>query len=163
MVKGRGGRGKKLIGGRGRRGREKLVGEGEGGKGKKLIGEGGGRGHLPPVGWLGGGRAVIFVWLVDRAWSSLGWYFKFTGRVVIFTRLVLGGRATHLSSLFPPLLQLLPGCEHHGFGSDGYWGCYVRHMGTSYIHPCGTAKMGPPEDPMSVLDENLKYVKEWQQ
>ncbi|XP_050740222.1 glucose dehydrogenase [FAD, quinone]-like [Eriocheir sinensis] len=52
--------------------------------------------------------------------------------------------------------RLLPGCEHYAFGSDGYWACYVRHMGTSYIHPCGTAKMGPPEDPTSVLDENLK-------
>lgn len=61
-----------------------------------------------------------------------------------------------LSFLLP---QPLPGCERYAFGSDDYWECYVRHMGTSYIHPCGTCKMGPLEDPTSVLDENLKYER----
>ncbi|KAK8394056.1 hypothetical protein O3P69_006329 [Scylla paramamosain] len=50
----------------------------------------------------------------------------------------------------------LPGCGGHVFGSDDYWACYARHMGTTYIHPSGTCKMGPPEDPTSVVDENLK-------
>ncbi|ROT61190.1 putative glucose dehydrogenase [Penaeus vannamei] len=50
----------------------------------------------------------------------------------------------------------LPGCEDIYYGTDDYWGCYVQHMASSYLHPAGTCKMGPEDDPLSVVDSRLR-------
>ncbi|XP_047482501.1 glucose dehydrogenase [FAD, quinone]-like [Penaeus chinensis] len=50
----------------------------------------------------------------------------------------------------------LPGCENIYYGTDDYWACYVQHMASSYLHPAGTCKMGPENDPLSVVDSRLR-------
>lgn len=50
----------------------------------------------------------------------------------------------------------IPGCEHLTFGSSAYWGCSVRQLTLQLHHQCGTAKMGPPEDPEAVVDPSLR-------
>ncbi|XP_050712612.1 glucose dehydrogenase [FAD, quinone]-like [Eriocheir sinensis] len=50
----------------------------------------------------------------------------------------------------------LPGCEHHVYGSDDYWSCFVRHMAQTTYHPVGTCKMAPETDPGSVVDYRLR-------
>jgi choline dehydrogenase-like flavoprotein len=50
----------------------------------------------------------------------------------------------------------LPGCRQHEFGSDEYWRCSARMLTTTLHHQCGTAKMGPGNDPMAVVDHELR-------
>jgi choline dehydrogenase len=50
----------------------------------------------------------------------------------------------------------IPGCKDLEFGSDEYWKCTVRHLTTTLHHQCGTAKMGPGNDPMAVVDHELR-------
>ncbi|CAO1408593.1 unnamed protein product [Diamesa serratosioi] len=50
----------------------------------------------------------------------------------------------------------VPGCERIFFDTDEYWECYMRHLTFSIWHYCGTAKMGPANDPTSVVDARLK-------
>ncbi|KAL3868279.1 hypothetical protein ACJMK2_041106 [Sinanodonta woodiana] len=47
-------------------------------------------------------------------------------------------------------------CGAHVFLSDAYVECYVRHMATTEYHPASTCKMGPPEDPSTVVDPQLR-------
>ncbi len=57
--------------------------------------------------------------------------------------------ARFYSNPFPP-------CAKHAPDSDGYWTCYVRYLATTDHHPVGTCKMGPVDDPGSVLDHRFR-------
>ncbi|XP_046988479.1 glucose dehydrogenase [FAD, quinone]-like [Schistocerca americana] len=48
------------------------------------------------------------------------------------------------------------GCEKVPFDSDEYWRCVVRTATGPEHHQAGTCKMGPPHDPMAVVDERLR-------
>jgi len=50
----------------------------------------------------------------------------------------------------------MPGCEHTQLWTDDYWACLCRHYTTTIYHYSGTAKMGPPSDPGSVVNHELK-------
>ncbi|VEN57080.1 unnamed protein product [Callosobruchus maculatus] len=55
----------------------------------------------------------------------------------------------------------MPDCVHFEFLSDEYWACQAKHYTLTIYHPIGTAKMGPDDDPMAVVDSrlNVKGVK----
>ncbi|GLH03272.1 Glucose dehydrogenase [FAD, quinone] [Gryllus bimaculatus] len=49
------------------------------------------------------------------------------------------------------------GCEHLTFGSVDYWRCAVQHIsGPEVNHQAGSCKMGPKEDPLAVVDPELR-------
>ncbi|XP_059610329.1 glucose dehydrogenase [FAD, quinone] [Phlebotomus argentipes] len=48
------------------------------------------------------------------------------------------------------------GCENEVFGSDKYWECCIRQIGSSLQHQVGTCKMGPSGDPSAVVNPNLQ-------
>ena len=50
----------------------------------------------------------------------------------------------------------LPNCRHLPEYTDEYWECFVRQYTLSIYHYSCTAKMGPPSDPMAVVDHTLK-------
>nr|XP_045600509.1 glucose dehydrogenase [FAD, quinone]-like isoform X2 [Procambarus clarkii] len=52
--------------------------------------------------------------------------------------------------------KVLSGCAHEKAYSDEYWECYVRHMATTAYHAAGTCRMGPPSDPLAVVDHRLR-------
>lgn len=54
--------------------------------------------------------------------------------------------------------KILPGCEPYLPLSDAYLECYARTLTGTIYHPAGTCKMGPPNDPMAVVDHRLRYV-----
>jgi len=47
-------------------------------------------------------------------------------------------------------------CEHLKFGCDAYWECAVRHDTSPENHQAGSCKMGPPDDPLAVVDNQLR-------
>ncbi|XP_076665427.1 glucose dehydrogenase [FAD, quinone]-like [Andrena cerasifolii] len=55
-----------------------------------------------------------------------------------------------------PLPNKLPGCSSLPFPSLEYWKCFARHYTMTIYHPVGTCKMGPKDDPMSVVDHRLR-------
>lgn len=48
------------------------------------------------------------------------------------------------------------GCQDLQLDSDEYWACIARHFTTNLQHIVGTAKMGPDNDRLSVVDSRLK-------
>ncbi|XP_074030301.1 glucose dehydrogenase [FAD, quinone] [Leptinotarsa decemlineata] len=48
------------------------------------------------------------------------------------------------------------GCQHHELRSDAYWECALRTMSNTLYHQMGTCKMGPREDPTSVVDSRFR-------
>lgn len=52
--------------------------------------------------------------------------------------------------------SVIPRCSGLVFLSDDFWKCMARHYTQTIYHPCGTCKMGPPSDPMAVVDPRLK-------
>lgn len=50
----------------------------------------------------------------------------------------------------------IPRCKHLHFGSDNYWRCAIRTFCVSLHHQVGTCKMGPPNNPTSVVNHELK-------
>ena len=50
----------------------------------------------------------------------------------------------------------IPGCEHTELWTDEYWTCLCRQYTTTIYHYSGTAKMGTPTDPGSVVNHELK-------
>jgi len=50
----------------------------------------------------------------------------------------------------------MPGCEETVLWSDEYWACMSRQYTTTIYHHAGSAKMGPPTDPQSVVNHQLK-------
>lgn len=47
-------------------------------------------------------------------------------------------------------------CEHLKFGCDAYWDCAIRHDTAPENHQAGSCKMGPPDDPLAVVDNQLR-------
>ncbi|XP_018396668.1 PREDICTED: glucose dehydrogenase [FAD, quinone]-like [Cyphomyrmex costatus] len=47
-------------------------------------------------------------------------------------------------------------CEHLKFGCDAYWECAIRHDTAPENHQAGSCKMGPSDDPMAVVDNQLR-------
>ncbi|CAL8089869.1 unnamed protein product [Orchesella dallaii] len=53
-----------------------------------------------------------------------------------------------------------PGCEQHKVKTDEYYECYIRHVGMTLYHHCGTCKMGKGvKDPTAVVDSSLRVLK----
>ena len=52
----------------------------------------------------------------------------------------------------------MPGCEDTDLWSDQYWTCMCRQYTTTIYHHSGSAKMGPPNDPASVVNHQLKVL-----
>ncbi|KAJ8682943.1 hypothetical protein QAD02_018735 [Eretmocerus hayati] len=50
----------------------------------------------------------------------------------------------------------VPGCENYVHDSDDYWECAARTFSFTIYHYSGTCKMGPLDDPTSVVDPKLK-------
>lgn len=50
----------------------------------------------------------------------------------------------------------VPGCQTFTFGSDNYWECAVRRQTGPENHQAGSCKMGPNDDPMAVVDPQLR-------
>jgi choline dehydrogenase len=50
----------------------------------------------------------------------------------------------------------LPPCQGFIFASDDYWRCTAMQLTTPGHHQCCTAKMGPANDSMAVVDAELK-------
>ncbi|XP_033217048.1 glucose dehydrogenase [FAD, quinone]-like [Belonocnema kinseyi] len=47
-------------------------------------------------------------------------------------------------------------CENLEFGSDSFWECVVKHDTNPENHQAGSCKMGPPSDPLAVVDNELR-------
>ncbi|XP_035223352.1 glucose dehydrogenase [FAD, quinone]-like, partial [Stegodyphus dumicola] len=60
-----------------------------------------------------------------------------------------------------PFATLYPGCEQYAGNEDDYFRCQLRSVVLTFSHYVGTAKMGDPEDPTTVVDPQLrvKYIK----
>uniref|UniRef100_T1J979 Glucose-methanol-choline oxidoreductase N-terminal domain-containing protein n=1 Tax=Strigamia maritima TaxID=126957 RepID=T1J979_STRMM len=50
----------------------------------------------------------------------------------------------------------IKGCEQYEFLSDDYFACYVGHYSIGFFHECCTAKMGPKDDIMAVVNSKLR-------
>lgn len=51
---------------------------------------------------------------------------------------------------------VMPGCEDHELHSDKYLACAARHFTGSLYHPVGSCKMGPIDEPSTVVDPQLR-------
>ena len=49
-----------------------------------------------------------------------------------------------------------PLCKEHSWGSDDYWGCYIRESILTMYHPTSTCKMGPVKEQSTVVDSKLR-------
>lgn len=54
------------------------------------------------------------------------------------------------------LLTLIPGCEKYAYDQENYFRCQLRTILISGHHSVGSAKMGDPRDPTTVLDPQLR-------
>ncbi|KAF2897783.1 hypothetical protein ILUMI_08394 [Ignelater luminosus] len=50
----------------------------------------------------------------------------------------------------------LPNCQKFSFGTDDFWKCAIRNIGTNFYHEVGSCKMGPREDLTAVVDSKLR-------
>lgn len=53
---------------------------------------------------------------------------------------------------------VVPGCEKFRFGTDPYWECAVRRQTGPENHQGGSCKMGPPTDPLAVVNPLLQVL-----
>ena len=51
---------------------------------------------------------------------------------------------------------LIPGCEKFASNEDKYLWCQVRSIVFTLNHQVGTARMGHPHDPRTVVDPQLR-------
>lgn len=51
---------------------------------------------------------------------------------------------------------IVPQCKQFVFGTDDYWRCHIRTLPGILYHPTGTNKMGPENDPTSVVNQFLQ-------
>ncbi|XP_054709909.1 uncharacterized protein LOC129219656 [Uloborus diversus] len=60
-----------------------------------------------------------------------------------------------------PLPNIFPGCEDSATDEDSYYWCMARQFVVTFNHQVGTAKMGDPRDPTTVVDPQLrvKHIK----
>ena len=49
-----------------------------------------------------------------------------------------------------------PGCEKYASDDDTYFRCQVESVLFTYHNPVGTARMGHPKDPTTVVDRELR-------
>lgn len=49
-----------------------------------------------------------------------------------------------------------PFCIHLPLWSESYWECLARHFTYNFYHDVGTCRMGPPSDPLAVVDSRLR-------
>ncbi|GFU68488.1 choline dehydrogenase, partial [Trichonephila clavipes] len=54
------------------------------------------------------------------------------------------------------LTTVYPGCEDVVNDDDKYFHCMTRSIVLSASHPTGTARMGNPRDPSTVVDPKLR-------
>lgn len=52
----------------------------------------------------------------------------------------------------------LKDCSKYQLNSDEYLKCSIQTMSFTLYHPTGTAKMGSRDDPMAVVDSNLRLI-----
>lgn len=50
----------------------------------------------------------------------------------------------------------LPQCKQFEFGTDDYWRCHIKTLPAIIYHATGTCKMGPDNDPTSVVNQFLQ-------
>lgn len=50
------------------------------------------------------------------------------------------------------------GCESFSFGTDPYWACAAKRQTGPENHQAGSCKMGPPSDPMAVVNPHLQVL-----
>ncbi|XP_015512609.1 glucose dehydrogenase [FAD, quinone] [Neodiprion pinetum] len=50
----------------------------------------------------------------------------------------------------------VPNCKHIPLFTDDYWNCAIRQYTMTIYHMSCTAKMGTPDDPMAVVDPELR-------
>lgn len=50
----------------------------------------------------------------------------------------------------------LPTCPHVEPGSHEYWRCWAQTISATFHHQVGTCKMGPEDDPTTVVDHTLR-------
>ncbi|KAK0076518.1 hypothetical protein PV325_005249 [Microctonus aethiopoides] len=50
----------------------------------------------------------------------------------------------------------IPACSRYYFGTDAYWECFIRMQTGPENHQSGTCKMGPINNPDSVVDSQLR-------
>lgn len=50
----------------------------------------------------------------------------------------------------------LTNCNQFKFPSDDYLLCYFQHLSGTYYHQVGTSRMGPVDDPATVVDSELR-------
>ncbi|GFS54173.1 glucose dehydrogenase [Trichonephila inaurata madagascariensis] len=61
-----------------------------------------------------------------------------------------------MQKLCPKPFPLLPGCEHCANDEDAYFECYLRSGILPFNNLVGTARMGDPKDPTTVVDPQLR-------
>ena len=47
-------------------------------------------------------------------------------------------------------------CGKFGLNTDKYFECFLKHWSMTIYHPVGTCKMGPSNDPLAVVNAELK-------
>ncbi|XP_075212015.1 glucose dehydrogenase [FAD, quinone]-like [Lycorma delicatula] len=47
-------------------------------------------------------------------------------------------------------------CKDYEYGTDDYWICAMKQVGSTTYHPTSSCKMGPPTDQFAVVDSRLR-------
>lgn len=68
------------------------------------------------------------------------------------------GNSPYMRKISQPFETLIPGCEKYAGNEDLYFACSVRSAVITFNHQVGTARMGHPKDPRSVVDPQLRYM-----
>ena len=55
-----------------------------------------------------------------------------------------------------PFQTLVPGCEKFFGDEDSYLRCLAKTIFVTFSHQVGTARMGDPDDPRTVVDPELR-------
>ncbi|XP_054714466.1 L-sorbose 1-dehydrogenase-like [Uloborus diversus] len=66
------------------------------------------------------------------------------------------GTTPPLGNIVTRIQTLFPGCEQYAGNDPEYFRCQAQSVITTIFHPVGTAKMGDPSDPTTVLDPELR-------
>lgn len=66
------------------------------------------------------------------------------------------GNSPYMRKLASPFETIVPGCEKFVGNDDLYFPCIVRAAVITFSHQVGTARMGHPKDPRTVVDPKLR-------